>query len=186
MHQDNSDTLIAELLASKDGHKQAFDIIVKRYSRPLYYYLRRILVDHYDTDDVLQETFIKVWQNIDKYKGEAHIYNWMIKIATHQAFDFLKAKAKSKNVSIDALDIDVADQPQQDPLYRSDYIDANIHKAILSLPKKQQMVFNLKHFEGLKYSEISQMLGTSEGALKSSYHIAIEKIRTLVLQQTNE
>jgi len=132
--------------------------------------------DHSDTDDILQNTFIKIYQNIKNFKGDSQLYSWMYRIATNEAITFLNSKAKKINLSSQELQDKLIENLESDVYFEGDEIQLKLQKAIAKLPQKQQKVFNLKYFEELKYKEISEILGTSEGALKASYHIAVKKI----------
>lgn len=187
MHTEYSDAQLLEIFhAGKTRDKErVFGIIVKRYSRSLYSYLRHILVSHDDTDDVLQETFIKAWGNLGTVKDGAALKNWLYRIASNIAINHLRQKASAASVSID--DYDVADElDTREDMEKMDLMSRLTSEAIRHLPKKQQMVFTMKHFEGLKYSQISEILDTSEGALKASYHIAVEKIKSYVEEKIKE
>jgi len=132
--------------------------------------------DHDDTDDILQNTFIKIYQNIANFKGDSLLYSWMYRIATNEAITFLNSKAKKIHLSSQDLQDKLIENLESDVYFEGDEIQLKLQKAIAKLPQKQQQVFNMKYFEELKYKEISEILGTSEGALKASYHIAVKKI----------
>lgn len=132
--------------------------------------------DHDDTHDVLQNTFLKIYRNIEQFKGESQLYSWMYRIATNEAITFLNKKAKRSQISSQELQDHLISNLESDVYFEGDAIQLKLQKAIASLPAKQQQVFNMKYFEELKYREIAEILDTSEGALKSSYHIAVKKI----------
>ena len=132
--------------------------------------------DHNDTDDILQNTFIKIYQNISNFKGDSLLFSWMYRIATNEAITFLNSKAKKIHLSSQDLQDKLIENLESDVYFEGDEIQLKLQKAIAKLPQKQQKVFNMKYFEELKYKEISEILGTSEGALKASYHIAVKKI----------
>ena len=187
MNAEYSDAQLLEIFqhGKASDREKVFGVIVKKYSRSLYSYLRRILVSHDDTDDVLQETFIKAWSNMEGIKDGAALKNWLYRIASNIAISHLRERAYSASVSID--EYDVADDVQGvEEIEKMDQMSRLTSEAIRLLPKKQQMVFTLKHFEGLKYSQISEILGTSEGSLKASYHIAVEKIKKYVEENITE
>lgn len=131
---------------------------------------------HDDTDDVLQNTFVKIFRNIDKFKGDSKLYSWMYRIATNEAITFLNKKARRLQITSEELKDQIIDNLQSDVYFEGDEIKLKLQKAISTLPEKQQQVFNMKYFEELKYREMSEILETSEGALKASYHIASKKI----------
>ncbi|WP_396168856.1 RNA polymerase sigma factor [Flavobacterium sp.] len=170
---------IQELLHPKTQN-QAFKRLLKEYQKPLYNHIRNIVLNHDDTDDVLQNTFVKVFQNLNKFKGESKLFSWMYRIATNEALTFLSQKAKKSGISSEALQNKTIDNLKADIYFDGNEIQIKLQKAIVSLPEKQQLIFKMKYFEELKYEEISEILGTSVGALKASYHIAVKKIEAFV------
>jgi RNA polymerase sigma factor (sigma-70 family) len=172
---------IQELLNPKTQN-QAFQKLLKEYQKPLYNHIRNIVLNHDDTDDVLQNTFVKVFQNLNKFKGESKLFSWMYRIATNESLTFLSQKAKKSGISSEALQNKTIDNLQADVYFEGNEIQIKLQKAIVSLPEKQQLIFKMRYFEELKYEEISEILGTSVGALKASYHIAVKKIESLVIK----
>ena len=170
---------IKELLNPKTQN-QAFQKLLKEYQKPLYNHIRTIVLNHDDTDDVLQNTFVKVFQYLNKFKGESRLFSWMYRIATNEALTFLNQKAKINGVTSETLQNKTIDNLKADVYFDGNEIQIKLQKAIASLPEKQQLVFKMKYFEELKYEEISEILGTSVGALKASYHHAVKKIETFV------
>jgi RNA polymerase sigma factor (sigma-70 family) len=170
---------IQELLNPKTQN-QAFQKLLKEYQKPLYNHVRNILLNHDDADDVLQNTFVKVFQNLNKFKGESKLFSWMYRIATNEALTFLSHKAKLGGVSSETLQSKAIDNLKADIYFDGNEIQIKLQKAIIQLPEKQQLVFKMKYFEELKYEEISEILGTSVGALKASYHHAVKKIEAIV------
>lgn len=169
------DSLITKLqdpASRNDGFRE----LVSLYKERLYWHLRNMVKDHHDTDDILQNTFIKIFNNIDKFKGESKLYSWMYRIATNEAITFLNKKAKNLQLSSEELQQTLLDNLESDVYFEGDEIQLKLQQAIASLPQKQQQVFNMKYFEELKYREMSEILETSEGALKASYHIAAKKV----------
>lgn len=151
-------------------------MLVQNYQERLYWHIRHMVKNHDDTDDVLQNTFIKIYKNISKFKEESKLYTWMYRIATNEALTFLGKRAKQKNISSEELQEQVINNLTSDVYFEGDKIQIALQKAINSLPEKQKQVFTMKYFEDLTYEELSNILGTSIGALKSSYHIASKKI----------
>ena len=186
MHTEYSDVQLLEIFhkGSRVEREKVFGIIVKRYSRSLYSYLRRILVSHDDTDDILQETFIKAWNNLDTIKDGGALKNWLYRTASNAAISLLRERANAMTVPLDDYDV-IQESSNAEEMAQMDRMSRLTSEAIHSLPKIQQMVFTMKHFQGLKYSQISEILGTSEGSLKASYHIAVEKIRKYVEQKND-
>ncbi|MGY6647238.1 RNA polymerase sigma factor [Wenyingzhuangia sp. IMCC45574] len=166
----------------KDPKKQsiAFDELVRVYKERLYWHIRKIVINHDDTDDVLQNTFIKVFKNINGFKEESKLFSWMYRIATNEAITFLNKKAKKSNIPIEEYQKELRTSVQSDELFDGDQIQIILQKAIAELPHKQQLVFNMKYFDDLKYEEMSEILDTSVGALKSSYHHAVKKIEAFI------
>src|SRR5690606_21769380 len=133
-------------------------------------------LNHDDADDVLQNTFIKVYRHIHNFKGDSKLYSWLYRIATNEAITFLNSKAKQNNTTIEKIKDDSINNLKADVYFEGDEIQIKLQKAITSLPEKQQLVFNMKYFDKLTYEELSEILETSVGALKSSYHLAVKKI----------
>nr|WP_314835325.1 sigma-70 family RNA polymerase sigma factor [uncultured Flavobacterium sp.] len=170
---------IQQLLNPKTQN-EAFQKLLSVYQKPLYNHIRNIVLNHDDADDVLQNTFIKVFQYLKSFKGESKLFSWMYRIATNEALTFLNQKAKVNGVSTATLQNKAIDNLQADVFFDGNEIQLKLQKAIANLPEKQQLVFKMKYFEELKYEEISEILGTSVGALKASYHHAVKKIETFV------
>lgn len=170
---------IQELLNPKTQNL-AFERLLKEFQRPLYNHIRTIVLNHDDTDDVLQNTFVKVFQNLNKFKGESKLFSWIYRIATNEALTFLNQKAKKSGISSETLQSKAIDNLKADVYFDGNEIQIKLQKAIALLPEKQQLVFKMKYFEELKYEEISEILGTSVGALKASYHHAVKKIEAFV------
>ena len=166
---------IKELLNAQTK-EAAFKKLVHEYQRPLYNLIRSIVLNHDDSDDILQNTFIKIFQNIDKFKGESKLFSWMYRIATNEALTFMKSKAFKNKISNEELQTKLIDNLVADVYFDGDEIQLKLQKAMLLLPEKQQLVFKMKYFQELKYEEMSSILGTSVGALKASYHFAVKKI----------
>lgn len=163
-------------LQDKEKCQAAFRELVSLYKERLYWHIRNMVKDHDDADDVLQNTFIKVLNNIENFKGESRLFSWMYRIATNEAINHLNQKARNLKLSSEELLEHIVGNLESDVYFEGDEIQLKLQRAIATLPEKQQQVFNMKYFEELKYKEISDILGTSEGALKASYHIAVKKI----------
>lgn len=171
------ETILLKRLQDPKTLKEAFGEMVPLYKERLYWHIRNIVKDHEDTDDILQNTFIKIYKNVHNFNGDSLLYSWMYRIATNEAITFLNSKAKRLNLNSEELQNHLIDNLESDIYFEGDEIQLKLQKAIASLPQKQQLVFNMKYFQELKYREISIVLGTSEGALKASYHIAVKKIK---------
>lgn len=161
---------------NQETRNYAFNLLVREYQKRLYWHIRKILLDHDDTDDVLQNVFIKVWKNLDGFKGESQLYTWLYRIATNESITFLNQKKKRAGVPLDDVSAFLANNLESDNYYKGDEIQTLLQKAILTLPDKQRIVFNMKYFDEMKYEEMSEILETSVGALKASYHHAVKKI----------
>ena len=144
----------------------------------MYWHIRKIVLNHDDTDDILQNTFIKVFRNIDKFKGDSKLYTWMYRIATNESITFLNKKAKINSVTIEEVQENAIKNLESDVYFEGDKIQIQLQRAIATLPQKQQLIFNMKYFENHTYEQLSEILETSVGGLKSSYHIAVKKITT--------
>jgi len=162
----------------QDPHQSnaAFRQLLAQYKERLYWHVRNIVKDHDDADDVLQNTFIKIFRNIDKFKGDSKLFSWMYRIATNEAITFLNNKAKKLQISSEEYQTSLIENIESDVYFEGDEIQLKLQRAIALLPQKQQQVFNMKYFQELKYREMAVILETSEGALKASYHIAVKKI----------
>lgn len=170
-----SDSELVEMLREPRTRREGFAVLVKQYSEKLYWKVRRIVLSHEDANDVLQNVFIKVWSNLQNFQGKSSLSTWLYRIAINESLDFLRKQKLSDRVSADE-DVSVASRLMSDEYFDGDEIQARLQEAVARLPEVQRMVFNLKYFEEMKYSEISQILNTSEGALKASYHLAVKKI----------
>ncbi|MGQ7947069.1 RNA polymerase sigma factor [Flavobacterium sp. WC2509] len=167
-------------LLNPQTQNQAFQRLMQDYQKPLYVHVRNIVLNHDDANDVLQNTFVKVFQNLKNFKGESKLFTWMYRIATNEALTFLNQKAKKSGISSAELQSKAIDNLKADIYFDGDEIQIKLQKAIAQLPEKQQLVFKMKYFEDLKYEEISEIVGTSVGALKASYHHAVKKIEAFV------
>ncbi|MEK6451736.1 MULTISPECIES: RNA polymerase sigma factor [unclassified Myroides] len=171
---------LVERLKNSVTKHEAFRELMSLYQERLYLHIRTLVLNHDDTDDVLQETFIKIFQNIDKFKGDSKLFSWMYRIATNQALDFLKQRKNKMKVNSEELNEYLIDQLEADSLFDGDEAEILLQKAIATLPEKQQLVFKLKYFEELDYQTISEIVDTSVGALKASYHHAVKKIEKFI------
>lgn len=172
---------VNQLLDPKTQH-EAFRKLLQLYQKPLYNHIRNIVLNHDDTDDVLQNTFIKVFQNLENFKGESKLFSWMYRIATNEALTFLQQKAKKQGISSEEVQKNALSKLESDVFFDGNEIQLKLQKAIATLPEKQQLVFKMKYFEELKYEEISEIVDTSVGALKASYHLAVKKIEEFLKQ----
>jgi RNA polymerase sigma-70 factor, ECF subfamily len=166
---------IARLIQTKTQN-EAFKELVQCYQKPLYFHIRNIVLNHDDADDVLQNTFIKVFSNIGKFKGDSKLYSWMYRIATNESLTFIEQRAKKLGISNVELQQKAILNLESDVYFEGNEIQIKLQKAIANLPEKQQLVFKMKYFEDMKYENISEILDTSVGGLKANYHHAVKKI----------
>lgn len=166
---------IIGLLAQPGSQRKAFEEIVRHYSQPLYWKIRNIVLSHDDADDVLQNTFVKAWVNLPEFRNMSKLSTWLYRIAINESLDFLRRKKHMQDLSVDEV-ASVANTLMADLYFDGDKAKALLFEAIDQLPDVQRTVFNLRYFDNMKYSEISKILGTSEGALKASFHIAQQKV----------
>lgn len=159
-----------------DTQQAAFNELVRKYQQKIYWHIRKMVIDHEDADDLTQETFIKVWKNLHSFKGDSQLYTWLYRIATNECLSFLDKKKRRFFLPIVDVKAELLDKLQSGNLITGDEIQLKLQKALLQLPTKQRLVFNMKYFDELTYEEISAIVGTSVGALKSSYHLAVKKI----------
>jgi RNA polymerase sigma-70 factor (ECF subfamily) len=162
-------------LLQSDAEK-AFRMLVELYGSRLYWHIRRIVVIHDDADDALQNTFISVWKNLGAFRNESSLYTWLYSIATNEALSLIRKREKHSGVSLDSLEEYFSNSAEGSTWFDGDEASIKLQNAILKLPDKQRLVFNMKYFDDMSYEEISQSLGTSVGALKASYHHAVKKI----------
>ena len=164
-------------LKNPDTRSKAFEVLVDTYGQRLYWHIRRIVLNHEDADDVLQNTLIKVYKNIGGFKADSKLYTWMYRIATNEAFSLLKSNARKMDIGNRELHQRMLADLKADVYFEGDEIQLKLQRAIAELPEKQKLIFNMKYFDDLKYTEISEILDTTVGGLKASYHLAIKKIK---------
>ena len=167
---------VLALLQEESTQKRGFEMIVTQYSEQLYWQISRMVLSHEDANDLLQNTFIKAWINIDYFRAEAKLSTWLYRIALNECLTFLNKQRAASTVSLDDPEADALQKLESDPYFSGDKAEMALQKALLALPEKQRMVFNLKYYQEMKYEEMSDIFGTSVGALKASYHHAVKKI----------
>ena len=173
---------ILQMLTQPDKQRQAFGIIVSQYSEQLYWKIRNIVQDHEDANDILQNTFMKAWLALGDFQSKSKISTWLYRIAVNESLDHLR---RQKNKLSADEDITVANRLLADEYFNGDETQALLQQAIAQLPDVQRTVFTLRYYDNMKYSEMSKVMHTSEGALKASYHIAVKKIHDYVLNFSN-
>jgi len=171
------DAQILKLFANEKTREEAFASLLKKYQQKIYWHIRRLVIDHDDADDLVQDVFIKVWKNLAGFREDAQLYTWIYRIATNECLTFLQRKKQRQNVSLDdESSAYLADTLEDATYFSGSDAQLKLQQALLTLPEKQRLVFNMKYFDDLKYDEISDIVGTSVGALKASYHLAVKKI----------
>ena len=168
--------IFIETLINPKTQNVAFNQLVQQYQKPLYFHIRNIVLNHDDADDVLQNTFIKVFSNLKNFKGESKLYSWIYRIATNESLTFIEQRAKKQGVSNEEVQQKAIKNLESDVYFEGNEIQLKLQKAIAILPEKQQLVFKMKYFEEMKYENMSEILDTSVGALKANYHHAVKKI----------
>ena len=168
-----------EIIALWEAGQQerAFNEIVRNYSERLYWHVRRFVCSHEDTDDLLQEIFIKIWAALPSFRGEAQLFTWLYRIATNETLNYLRKQKVRASLRFQSLDAEMERRIDEDPYFNGTEAQRLLTKAIARLPEKQRIVFSLRYYEEMKYEDIAAITGTSVGALKASYHIAYEKIK---------
>ncbi|HUW91553.1 MAG TPA: RNA polymerase sigma factor [Bacteroidales bacterium] len=161
---------------------RAFRLIVEKFGSKLYWHIRRLVIIHADADDALQTTFIKVWRSLGGFRSESSLYTWLYSIATNEALTLIKKRAKYSGVSLDDVESFFSSSPEGDAFFDGEEASVKLQNAIIKLPEKQRIVFNMKYFDDMSYEDISQALGTSVGALKASYHYAVKKIEKYITE----
>ena len=171
---------VIALLQEPSRQREAFECIVKEYSEQLYWQIRRMVFSHDDANDILQNTFIKAWINIDYFRGEAKLSTWLYRIAINECLSYLSKQRASNQLSIDDADAEMINRLESDTYFDGDKGQKALLKAVQRLPEKQRIVFNLKYFKEMKYEEIAEIMGNSIGSLKASYHHAVKKIEAFL------
>lgn len=177
------DAEILQKFSVEKTRNEAFNLLLNKYQQKIYWHIRRIVIDHDDTDDLVQETFVKVWKNLANFRSDSQLYTWLYRIATNESITFLNKKKLKNNVSLDDVGSELAETLASSSYFDGDKIQRKLQEAILTLPEKQRLIFNMKYFDDMKYDEISEVLGTSVGALKASFHIAVKKIESILINQ---
>jgi RNA polymerase sigma factor (sigma-70 family) len=179
---DYSDKELIGLFRKTESRDLAFNLIVRKYQEKLYWHIRKLLIDHSDTDDTLQNTFIKVWTGLDNFREDSSLYTWLYRIATNEALSFLNNKKRRFLLPLVDVEKQLSNSLKNDEYFNGDELQLKLQKALLTLPEKQRVVFNLKYFDEMKYEEMAEILETSVGALKASYHHAVKKIEKYILE----
>ncbi len=176
-----SDTEILSKFQDERTRNEAFNLLLKKYQQKIYWHVRRMVIDHDDADDLVQDIFIKIWKNLPGFRSDAQLYTWMYRIATNECITFLNKKKQKNNIPLDEVSYELADTLADSTYLSGDKVQLKLQRALLTLPDKQRLVFNMKYYDDMKYEEMSEVLGTSVGALKASFHLAVKKIEAYLL-----
>lgn len=163
--------------------EKGFTLIVQKYQEKLYWHIRRLVINHEDANDVLQNVFIKVWKNLENFREDAQLYTWLYKIATNESLSYLEQQKRKSSVSLSDVETGLENKLKADSQFDANKLEWKLQKAILGLPEKQRIVFNLRYYDEMPYEQMSKVLDTSEGALKASYHHAVKKIEEFMKQE---
>ncbi len=177
---DWEDREIIEGIKTPGKEELSFNQLVLKYQERLYWHIRKIVVSHENADDVLQNTMIKVWKSLPEFRSDSSLFTWLYRIATNEALTALKQKKRRSFVPWAEVEKSMGEKLESDPWFDGDQAQLKLQKAILKLPEKQRIVFNMKYFDDMKYEEMSGILDTSVGALKASYHHAVKKIEGML------
>ena len=168
---------ILEKLLSESTRQYGFNLLVREYQERVYWHVRKMVIDHDDADDLVQDIFVKVWNNLDKFRGDSSLFTWIYRIATNECLNFLKKKKRRYFLTLTDAETELSKKLDSGGHITGDEIQIKLQKAILTLPDKQRVVFNMKYFEEMKYEEIAAITNTSVGSLKASYHHAVKKLK---------
>jgi RNA polymerase sigma factor (sigma-70 family) len=178
MHLD--DQVLLHQFREPTTKEQGFTAIIKKYQEKLYWHIRRMVVDHDDANDVLQNMFIKVWKGLENFREDSRLYTWMYRIATNESLSFIEQQKRRASVSMDEVGEGLSNKVKADTNFDANKLEWRLQLAIQQLPEKQRVVFNLRYYDEMPYEEMSKILDTSEGALKASYHHAAKKIEAFI------
>ncbi|WPQ63739.1 sigma-70 family RNA polymerase sigma factor [Chitinophaga sancti] len=174
------DKTLLSLYRDPATREKGFTYIIQKYQERLYWHVRRLVLDHDDANDVLQNVFVKVWKNLEGFREDAQLYTWLYKIATNECLTFLEKQKKNTSVSLSDVETGLSNTLKADSQFDANKLEWKLQRAILGLPEKQRIVFNLRYYDEMPYEEMSRVLDTSEGALKASYHHAVKKIEEFI------
>ncbi|GAB3920034.1 RNA polymerase sigma factor [Mucilaginibacter myungsuensis] len=181
MAQPVEDEEILSKFREERTRNEAFNLLIKKYQQKIYWHVRRMVIDHDDADDVTQDVFVKIWKSLINFRSDAQLYTWMYRIATNECITFLNKKKAKNNIPLDDVSHELAESLADSTYFDGDKAQRKLQEALLTLPDKQRLVFNMKYYDDMKYEEISDVLGTSVGALKASFHLAVKKIEAHLL-----
>ena len=167
---------LIEKIRNPETKNYGFNLLVREYQERIYWHVRKMVIDHDDADDLVQDVFIKVWKNLDKFREDSKLYTWIYRIATNECLNFLNKKKNKFFLPINDVAAELSTKLDSGSCISGDEIQMKLQRALLKLPDKQRLVFNMKYFDEMKFSEIAEITETSVGALKASYHLAVKKI----------
>ncbi|GAA4383112.1 RNA polymerase sigma factor [Hymenobacter koreensis] len=179
------DQEILALFGDPSSRNLAFNQLVRKYQSKVYWHVRKMVVDHDDADDLVQEVFIKVWKHLENFRQDASLYTWIYRIATNECLNFLQSKRRKFFLPINDVSAELAEKLEADENLAGDAVELKLQQAILRLPDKQRLVFNLRYYDEMPYEQMAEVTGTSVGALKASYHHAAKKIEQYVNEATD-
>ncbi|HXA02178.1 MAG TPA: sigma-70 family RNA polymerase sigma factor [Cytophagaceae bacterium] len=174
------DKELLEKFQNEESRNYAFNLLIRKYQQRVYSHIRKMVIDHEDANDLTQDVFIKVWNNLSGFREHSQLFTWIYRIATNECLNFLKKKRRKFFLPINDVEKELSGKLESSPYIEGDAIQLKLQKALLLLPEKQRLVFNMKYYDDMKYEEISEVLKTSVGALKASYHLAVKKIETFL------
>jgi RNA polymerase sigma factor (sigma-70 family) len=170
------DKELLEKFQNQESRNYAFNLLIRKYQQRVYGHIRKMVIDHDDANDITQEVFIKVWNNLLDFREHSQLFTWIYRIATNECLSFLKKKRRKFFLPINDVEKELGEKLESSLYIEGETIQLKLQKSLLKLPEKQRLVFNMKYYDEMKYEEISEVLGTSVGALKASYHLAVKKI----------
>lgn len=174
------DSVLLASFREEDTRDYAFTAIVKKYQQKLYWHIRRMVVEHQDADDILQQVFIKMWKNLADFRGDANLYTWLYRIATNETYTWLEKEKRRKSIPLDSEEGMLTDKLEAQQGFDANKLEWKLQQAIQSLPEKQRVVFSLRYYDEMPYEKMAEILGTSAGALKASYHHAVKKVESFI------
>jgi RNA polymerase sigma factor (sigma-70 family) len=177
-----TDEELLNLLRNGESRDYAFNLLVRKYQEKIYFFVRRMVINHQDADDVVQNIYIKVWKNIGSFREDSRLFTWIYRIAVNESVSFLKNRSLRLFISMDSQEASMLRSLNDDNYFDGDYVQKKLQEAIIRLPSKQRVVFNMRYYDELSYDEMSEILGTSVGALKASCHFATKKIAEFVTE----
>lgn len=177
---ETNDHLLLSLYRQDDTRESAFTAIVRKYQQKLYWHIRRMVVEHEDSNDILQQVFIKMWNNLEDFRGDANLYTWLYRIATNETITWLEKEKRRRSVPLDSEEGLLNEKLAAQQGFDANKLEWKLQQAIQQLPEKQRIVFSLRYYDEMPYEEMAEVLNTSEGALKASYHHAVKKVETFI------